>query len=115
MSARRSECHVANGEGSGTKCRLTDFGHHPGMLLERVDYLVLLIGMAVTIGWGFVLLGLSWTLATSVSLGGAGPALVGGSLDRFHVGWPISCTSTWVTSEPSVSSCSAQSSRIARR
>jgi hypothetical protein len=29
------------------------------MLLERVDYLVLLLGTAAITGWGFVLLGLS--------------------------------------------------------
>ena len=41
------------------KCRLTAFPYYHGMLLEPVDYLVLLIGTLASTGWGFVLLGLS--------------------------------------------------------
>jgi hypothetical protein len=41
------------------KCRLIAFPYHDRMLLEPVDYLVLLIGTLVSTGWGFVLLGLS--------------------------------------------------------
>ena len=41
------------------KCRLTAFTYYHGMLLEPVDYLVLLIGTLASTGWGFVLLGLS--------------------------------------------------------
>jgi hypothetical protein len=35
------------------------FHYHDGMLLEPIDYLVLLIGTLMSTGWGFVLLGLS--------------------------------------------------------
>ena len=38
---------------------LTAFPNYHGMLLEPVDYLVLLIGTLASTGWGFVLLGLS--------------------------------------------------------
>ena len=41
------------------KCRLTAFPYCYGMLLEPVDFLVLLIGTLASTGWGFVLLGLS--------------------------------------------------------
>ena len=41
------------------KRRLTAFPYYHGMLLEPVDYVVLLIGTAAITGWGFVLLGLS--------------------------------------------------------
>jgi hypothetical protein len=41
------------------KCRLTAFLYYHGMLLEPVDFLVLLIGTLASTGWGFVLLGLS--------------------------------------------------------
>ncbi|HVI77080.1 MAG TPA: hypothetical protein VM715_02725 [Candidatus Acidoferrum sp.] len=41
------------------KCRLTAFPYYHGMLLEPVDFLVLLIGTLASTGWGFVLLGLS--------------------------------------------------------
>jgi hypothetical protein len=41
------------------KCRLIPFPYHYGMLLEPIDYLVLLIGTLISTGWGFVLLGLS--------------------------------------------------------
>jgi hypothetical protein len=41
------------------KCHLTAFPYYHGMLLEPVDYLVLLIGTLTSTGWGFVLLGLS--------------------------------------------------------
>ena len=41
------------------KRRLTAFPYYYGMLLEPVDFLVLLIGTLASTGWGFVLLGLS--------------------------------------------------------
>jgi hypothetical protein len=53
---------IDNGRGPATnqlKCRLTAFLYYHGMLLEPVDYLVLLIGTLASTGWGFVLLGLS--------------------------------------------------------
>ena len=40
------------------KCRLIPFPYYYGMLLEPVNYLVLLIGTLASTGWGFVLLGL---------------------------------------------------------
>jgi len=41
------------------KRRLTAFPYYYGMLLEPVDFLVLLIGALASTGWGLVLLGLS--------------------------------------------------------
>ena len=42
-----------------SKVSLNRFPYCYGMLLEPVDYLVLLIGTLASTGWGFVLLGLS--------------------------------------------------------
>ena len=55
------ECHstMARPGNEPAKCRLTAFPYYHGMLLEPVDYLVLLIGTLASTGWGFVLLGLS--------------------------------------------------------
>lgn len=60
-SVWRSECHstMARPGNEPAKCRLTAFPYYHGMLLEPVDYLVLLIGTLASTGWGFVLLGLS--------------------------------------------------------
>jgi hypothetical protein len=58
---RRPVCHsmMAQPATNRAKCRLIPFPYHYGMLLEPVDYLVLLIGTLISTGWGFVLLGLS--------------------------------------------------------
>ena len=54
--------HLISGPQSLPRCACKCVAPSPnyhGMLLEPVDYLVLLIGTLASTGWGFVLLGLS--------------------------------------------------------
>jgi hypothetical protein len=60
-NTRWPECYskMAQPVTNRANCRLIPFPYHDGVLLEPIDYLVLLIGTLISTGWGFVLLGLS--------------------------------------------------------